>query len=838
MKLADTETIITKCEQLESLEAVKVERLQSYLEDLINVSQYEDTDSCNSNKKIEVHVVAEVSPLVEYECNENGKKIMRRDTCIPNPSLLKERDYEAVQNATNSVFQLITVSDDYTHSSAVTGWNRMSSSCSDYERHELQPLTHSTYHDLDTPLADLSSVECWSSLNPSSHDVSKACRNSTTHPIAPAVTSSANLAAKSEPRVSQYTAPLSPQSTVSPHPSHCTPQSRPLSLHPSVNSYDRTPALSTQFNNTHQSTCGRKHSQPLQNDSQPTLQYSRQLPNQTRRPLISSTTNQTGTDGYTMTGQTGITTSQTGITGVTTGQTGITPGQTGITGVATGQTGVSWPSIDHTSDGYIYCDESCPPSLQSPPRDGHSHPSSLRSPQSHDGHSHPSSLQSPSHDGHSRPPSLQSPPRDGHSHPSSLRSPQSHDGHSHPPSLQSPSRDGHSRPPSLRSLFHDGHPHPPSLQSPSRDGHSRPPSLRTLFHDGHSHPPSLQSPSYDGHSHPPSLQSPSRDGHSHPPSLQSPSRDGHSRPPSLRSPSLISSGIASPKSAGSMDSVFGEYTVGVVDSTHYINRHYSDATSGIVSPAINSPQINNSSVFSFPPLSIPNTSPNGYTTPTNGYYGNQQYRKVSFDQPHSTISNMSNSQLFSSRQLTSNTSLSHTSLANTSLANTSAKTPLVITSDYLPHTTNTVALLQQHNASTNTAAPLRRLSQPTAHTTTTDATNSVKPCAQYKSNSGYIVPSLLSTINSPSTIVPTQTANSQQSEETITIDTELLSPQPTALSCNGNLIESTASSFSDSYIDSYSIGSTTSSLEELHQSLSNKEQPVLYNDYLIDDNQN
>ncbi len=705
MKQSDTETVITKYEQLDEDSWVKTkeERMQSYLRD---VEHYKDLDSSHSTSDIDGTIItAEICPLLEYDCDNKGND----NDNIPSLLLLDGRDCVTVQNAANNVFRLIDT-DYQQHPSAIIGLNTTatnSGSCG-YERLELQDMNNTNrYNDDDTPLQDLSELllDDWSANN--DYNITSP---STVHtPILTSPSTTKLDPTTSQPYTSQYSY------------SHHIPSSPHKSLPSQYDSCVTQRPVTT-------SLTGNTHNQPLltANGSQqysdwPASRYSTTLM-EDQTGYITTTASHTGIT----TGQTGITTGQ---TGVTTGQTGITTGQTGIT------TGQTRPST--SNEGYIHCEDT-----------------------------HPFSTS----DHTSLPPPLQSSSTNRRTSLPPLRSSCTSDHTSQPPPLRSFSNSGHTYLPPLRSSSTIDHiSRPPPLKSSSTSGHTSLP-LRSFSTSGHtSRPPPLQLSSTSDHTSLLPLRSSSTSGHiSRPPPLQSSSTSGyitHVAP--LRSPSQISSGISSPKSIGSMESVFGEYTVGVADSTHSNKRHLSDATSGISSPpSINSPH-NDNNTFSFQLNHITNST--GYIS---DHHGNHRHSN-SVQQP--------------------------------SLLNKSSSIAVTIPS---------------------------LICGPTS----TEPQSTQRP--------QYVIPSLLSSMNStrPSLATDQYTSDNQSTtvptiNNALTVQTPVLAPVTHDCSdTSNNNIELTVSSCSDtgSYIESYSIDSMTSSFEELAVSLSINEPTVQYNDYLID----
>ena len=287
-----------------------------------------------------------------------------------------------------------------------------------------------------------------------------------------------------------------------------------------------------------------------------------------------------------------------------------------------------------------------------------------------------------------------------------------------------------------------------------------------------------------------------------------------------RSPSRISSGISSPKSTGSFESVF-ESDPHTSPRSHSIvgvaTRHHSDATSGIGSPSHISPLGVNGNRFTFNThLSSLSHAPNVldcYNLPLQGV-------------PHPPIRRRSHD-IASNGYIQSSDVIARLSVSETPPL--SPLTPLLPPLPFLTTPTPLTALTPlppplSLPTSTVSRAPSILTPPPfrSPPSTFTSQSTSNAPCIinpLVTKHSSYILPSLLSHVNNttPTTATPTIPPPTSAMINPTCDGYERLSPSPS----------------SDGYSDSYSICSNTSSMEEFK--MEGNMGTVQHNDYLIDE---
>ncbi len=275
-----------------------------------------------------------------------------------------------------------------------------------------------------------------------------------------------------------------------------------------------------------------------------------------------------------------------------------------------------------------------------------------------------------------------------------------------------------------------------------------------------------------------------------------------------RSPSRISSGISSPKSTGSFESVF-ESDSHTSPRSHSIvgvaTRHHSDATSGIGSPSHISPLSFKENRFTFnTPLSH---APRVLMDPLQGV-PRPPVRRRSHDIASDGYVQSSDG------------------IARLSVSETPPFTPLLVTTPtplLLP--TSTVS----RAPSILTPPPFNSPPSTFPSQLTSNVPCNINPLVTKQSS--YVIPSLLSRVNSTTPTTATPTIPPPTSAPTNTTLKSLdgyvrLSPSPSSSSsCPDN----------DGYSDSYSICSNTSSMEELLRPGNEGLADVQYNDYMIDE---
>ena len=284
-----------------------------------------------------------------------------------------------------------------------------------------------------------------------------------------------------------------------------------------------------------------------------------------------------------------------------------------------------------------------------------------------------------------------------------------------------------------------------------------------------------------------------------------------------RSPSRISSGISSPKSAGSFESVFDSGIAGSFQSGASKSRNYSDTTSGIGSP--NSPQTNNSNKFTFskPLPASYNTSP-PYIKPP---------------QTHHEEHIATDTRRLSTNSLCGPPLLPRLQSCQPKQRKTSYDSHLLqtagggLTSPSLHGLTSPSSMHSFCSSSSLSSPRYSTPPPPPVFPSTTINTSCSRSSLNYnKSSAGqqqyYTVPSLLSHAKS------TTTASEQYHCPPLAQDTHEQG-KSTAEYKQLSRSNSTAS-------ESYSIGSNTSSLEELAASLSiSDRERTNYNNYLLFD---
>ena len=224
----------------------KYERIESYLKDVAEADENGDEeetaksveeDIFNPVKPVVVQVItAEVNPVIEYECDENNgkKKVMTKKkasernlgTAIPSLSLLKERDCEAVQNASQSLASLLSSSGEWSdYQSCPTAGPALnqtrSSSYQAVEKVELQEFRNKGYEDLTptTPTAQ-------------NKDLSSPCAADTKNTELHLDLLSPTL--PQSPNALTPLAPFQPNTLQSPPPSIDTMTTKDTRTHPSV----------------------------------------------------------------------------------------------------------------------------------------------------------------------------------------------------------------------------------------------------------------------------------------------------------------------------------------------------------------------------------------------------------------------------------------------------------------------------------------------------------------------------------------------------------------------------------------------------------------------------